>query len=343
MISEIVNLSTGPVAISSQVMNAFSEPPISHRSAAFKKLYNKTTDLLSNTFHVKKTFLLTGSGTLANEVMLQEIKHIDGKGLILSNGEFGERLIEQARRNNLNFITNQTNWGRSFNINEIKGTILRNSVKWILFSHCETSTGVINDLDQLIGLAKSCNCLGFVDCMSTVGTVPLDLSEVAMATASSGKGLASIPGLAIIFSNIDLSLKEESPVYLDLTHYSINEGIPFTLSSNLVKALYVSICQKLRPGHYELIQHYGEQFFNMLTDHGFVPFSDANTKVFTIVTSGKSKSDFYRYMMQKKILLSNESKYLTSRGWCQLATLGYYTESQLKFVLSSIKRYPPEV
>lgn len=61
MISEIVNLSTGPVGISSKVMNAFREPPISHRSVAFKKLYNKTTDLLSAAFHVKKTFLLTGT------------------------------------------------------------------------------------------------------------------------------------------------------------------------------------------------------------------------------------------------------------------------------------------
>lgn len=343
MISEIVNLSTGPVAISPKVMNAFKEPPISHRSVAFKKLYNKTTDLLSAAFHVKQTFLLTGSGTLANEVMLQEIKCIRGKGLILSNGEFGERLIEQARRNNLNFIRNEIDWGKSFNINEIKKIILHKSVKWILFAHCETSTGVINDLDQLIGLATSCNCLGFVDCMSTVGTRPLNLSQVAMATASSGKGLASVPGLAIIFSNMELSLKKESPVYLDLIHYSINAGIPFTLSSNLVKALYASIFQKLRSGHYELLQHYGEQFFKSLNDHGFVPFSDANSKVFTIVTSGKRKSDFYRYMKQKKILLSNESKYLTIRGWCQLATLGYYTEKQLRFVLSSIKRYPSHI
>ena len=343
MISEVVNLSTGPVAISPKVMNAFKELPISHRSVAFKKLYRKTIDLLNAAFHVKQTFLLTGSGTLANEVMLQEIKHLHAKGLILSNGEFGERLVEQARRNNLNFIKNEIDWGKPFNTDEIKEMILSKSVKWILFSHCETSTGVMNDLDELAGLGESCNCLVFVDCMSTVGTMPLNLSKVAMATASSGKGLASVPGLAIIFSNIELSVKKESPVYLDLTHYSINAGIPFTLSSNLVKALYVSIFQKLRPDHYELIRTYGEQFFKILNDQGFVPFSDANTKVFTIVTSGKRKSDFYRYMKQKNILLSNESGYLTTRGWCQLATLGYYTERQLRFVLSSLKQYSAHI
>lgn len=338
MISEIVNLTTGPVGISTQVINALKEPPISHRSVAFKELYNKTSDLLSEAFHTKQTFLLTGSGTLANEVMLQEIKYIGGKGLILSNGEFGERLIEQGHRNNLNFIKHELDWGKSFDLHEIEKIILAGAVNWILFPHCETSTGVINELDKLAALAKSYNCLCFVDCMSTVGTMPLNLSGVAMATASSGKGLASVPGLALIFSNIEPSLKQDGPVYLDLAHYSTNAGIPFTLSSNLVNALYTSICQKLRPRQYELVQHYGKQFFKILNACDFVPFSDANTKVFTIVTSKNKMTGFYRHMNQNKLLLSNESKYLKTRGWCQLATFGYYSEKQLNYVLNSLSK-----
>ena len=339
MISEIVNLSTGPVGISAQVMKALSEPPISHRSVAFRQLYNKTCDVLSTAFEVKQTFLLTGSGTLANEVMLQEIKYIGGKGLILSNGEFGHRLIEQARRNHLDFITYELDWGKPFDIHTIEQLMLPEAINWILFPHCETSTGVINDLDKLAALAKTHNCLCFVDCMSTVGTMPLNLSEVAMATASSGKGLASVPGLAIIFSNIEPSLKKDGPVYLDLAHYSSNAGIPFTLSSNLVKALYTSICQKLRTSQYELVQHYGKQFFNILNLRDFVPYSNDNTKVFTIITSENRMAGFYQHMDQNKLLLSNESAYLKTRGWCQLATFGFYTERQLKYVVNSLANY----
>jgi aspartate aminotransferase-like enzyme len=340
MISEIVNLSTGPVAISAEVMNALSEPPISHRSVAFRQLYNKTSELLSTAFHVKQTFLLTGSGTLANEVMLQEIKYISGKGLILSNGEFGGRLIEQARRNNLNFITHELNWGQPFEITEIEKIISTGAVNWILFAHCETSTGIINDLDKFVALAKSHHCLCFADCMSTVGTKPLNLSGLTMATASSGKGLASVPGLAVIFSNIEPALKKEGPVYLDLAQYSNNAGIPFTLSSNLLKALYTAICQKLQPAQYELVQHYGKQFFQILHACDFVPFSDANTKVFTIVTPGNKRTGFYQHLNQNKLLLSNESQYLKNRGWCQLATFGFYTEKQLNHVLNSLSKLP---
>ena len=88
-----INVSTGPVGITRQVQKALQEPPLSHRSIAFRNLYDQTTAFLSYSFHVRETYLLTGSGTLANEVMLQEIKCTEGKGLILSNGEFGNRLI----------------------------------------------------------------------------------------------------------------------------------------------------------------------------------------------------------------------------------------------------------
>ncbi|HEY0678127.1 MAG TPA: aminotransferase class V-fold PLP-dependent enzyme [Chitinophagaceae bacterium] len=334
MTSGIVNLSTGPVGITTQVLNALKEPPVSHRSAEFIKLYNRTTSLLSNEFNVKQTYLLTGSGTLANEVMLQEIKHLRGKGLILSNGEFGRRLVDQSTRNNINFDKYDIAWGASFDLNEVEKKIIDSSAAWILFCHSETSTGVINKLDEISAIAKRNKCLCFVDCMSTAGTMPIDLSEVTMASASSGKGLACVPGLAIIFSNISPSLKSDSPVYLDLGYYA-QTGIPFTLSSNLVKALLVSVLQKLTQSQYDLLQFYRAEIFSVLNQYNFVPFSNADSKVFTLVNAGYA-NNLTGQLKKKQLLLSSESEYLKTRGWTQLATFGYYTEKQLKYVLKCL-------
>ena len=199
MISEPINLSTGPVGLSQSVMKALAQAPISHRSVEFTNLHHKTTNFLSEAFSVKQTFILTGSGTLANEVMLHEIKLLSGKGIIISNGEFGERITAQAQRNNLNFIVVKEAWGAAFNLTLIEQKIKDLKLSWLLFCHCETSTGMINNLQELIRITNENGCKCFADCMSTVGVVPMDLSGVAMATASSGKGLASIPGIAIIF------------------------------------------------------------------------------------------------------------------------------------------------
>jgi aspartate aminotransferase-like enzyme len=294
--------------------------------------------LLCTAFNVRETFVLTGSGTLANEAMLQQVKYISGSGIILSNGEFGSRLIEQSRRNNINFVAYKLEWGKTFDLEEIEKTIKHHSAKWILFCHCETSTGVINDLNEITALANLYKCMCFVDCMSTVGTMPIDLSKVSMATASSGKGLACIPGLAIIFSNIQLSLNRRTPVYLDLAHYSAHSGVPFTVSSNLLKGLYISIRQKLNEGQFELMQQYGGQIFKILKEHDLVPFSHWHTKVFTIATAGIKNKKFIEEVRGRGVGLSYESDYLKSRRWCQLATFGYYKERQLKYVISSLNK-----
>jgi aspartate aminotransferase-like enzyme len=285
---------------------------------------------------VRDTYLLTGSGTLANEVMLQEIKYLGGKGLILSNGEFGNRLITQANRNGLDFLTYELEWGNAFNMTTIGNLLIDPSVKWLLCCHCETSTGMINDLKPLTDVADTYNCRCFVDCMSTVGTAPLDLSGVAMATASSGKGLASIPGLAVVYSNIEPAIKSACPIYLDLYHYKTTAGIPFTIPSNLLKALYISAHQKLQEEQHDLIQAYRKTFFSILSDAAMVPFSNEHTSVFTIVLPGSITKQFTRHMTQKHLLLSYESDYLKKRRWCQLATFGYYTEKQLKQVSNAL-------
>lgn len=336
MLSETVNVSTGPVGISAEVQNALAAPCISHRSLAFSKLYHNTLIFLCNQFNVQQTFLLSGSGTLANEAMLWQIKMQGGKGLILSNGEFGSRLIKQAKRNCLDFTEHVLNWGELFDIAEVARLIKLNQAEWLLFCHCETSTGVINDLYKLTAIATINNCLCFVDCMSTVGTYSLDFSKVAMATASSGKGLASVPGLAIVFSNIAMQTADNVPVYLDLQHYALKDGVPFTISSNLVNALYISIQQKLQANQFDLIQEYGERFYNRLSKQQIIPFSNQLSKVFTIVLADNTRSTFISKMQYKQILFSYESEYLKERHWCQLATFGYYKKSDLNYVLHAL-------
>lgn len=334
MISETVNLTTGPVAISANIRSALAEMPVSHRSPEFRKLYKQTTSFLCDELQVKNTSLLTGSGTLANEVMIQQVKATGGKGLILSNGEFGNRLIEQCKRNELEFQTYIVEWGQQFDLSIVESLVGKYKIRWILFCHCETSTGIINDINGLTTIAKENFCRCYVDCMSTIGTAALNLSQVTMATGSSGKGLASIPGIALVFSNVESQPVNDSPVYLDLGYYFSKQGIPFTLSSNLLKALYVSICEKLNPVQYELIKVYRKKIFTILNEQGVVPYNNSHSVVFTLVSPPK---ELIEHVERSNILFSHQSNYLEERGWYQLGTFGYYTEKQLQYVVASLQ------
>lgn len=333
-----INVSTGPVQIAPQVMAALASAPISHRSIAFLQLYTNTTNFLCNQFQVSRCYLLTGSGTAANEAMLWQIKVQGGKGLILSNGEFGERLVQQANRCRLDFVEMKLAWGQAFDLIAIETAIKQNNINWLLFCHCETSTGMMNDLDGLIEIGNQNNCLCFVDCMSSLGTYAFHLSKVAMATASSGKGLASIPGIGIVFSNISLLSSTVVPLYFDLTKYDEKQGIPFTISSNLVYALYVAMQQKLQQQQFALIDSFAQNCFQFLKESGLLPFDNSGSKVFTIALPENRQRDVINQLKNEQLVFSYESEYLKTRGWCQVALLGYFTANELNYFMGALKK-----
>jgi aspartate aminotransferase-like enzyme len=343
MISEMnhttYNFSTGPVIISPEVQLALAAPAISHRSKEFGKLYNDTRDYLCKQFNTRDVFIISGSGTVANEAMMWQIKMQGRTGLILSNGEFGLRLIEQARRTSLNFLEHSLMMGKQFDVSIIKTIISQHKINWVLFCHCETSTGVINDLEKISAICAANNSLCFVDCMSTVGTYSLDLSQITMATASSGKGLGSVPGLGIIFSNKEISCSPSIPLYLDLGYYKKKDGIPFTISSNLLNPLYVSIRQKLNDEYFGLIHDYSNECWRMLRNNNLLPFCNRNSKVFTL----SSHRNFISKLKAEHILISYESEYLLKRDFCQIAFFGYYSQSDLNKLTQILNEYPDSI
>ncbi|MEP6748639.1 MAG: aminotransferase class V-fold PLP-dependent enzyme [Bacteroidota bacterium] len=331
-----INFSTGPVNISTEVRQALIAPSVSHRSATFQKLYNSTATFLCEQFNTKNVFFITGSGTAANEMMIWQIKMRGGKGLILSNGEFGLRLIEQSKRASLQFAEYNLNFGEPFDLKKIETIVTEEKIKWVLLCHCETSTGVVYDLDLISTLCAKNNCSCYVDCMSTVGTNAIDLSQVTMATASSGKGFASVAGLGIIFSNTALITSSTTPLYLDLSYYLNKNGIPFTLSSNLLNALYVSIKQKFLPEQMKLIDHYSYECFQVLRSFNLLPFSNEQSKVFTI-SPGNSIREFAAALTNKQVITSYESGYLRQRNLLQIAFFGYYQKTELDKLLTALK------
>jgi aspartate aminotransferase-like enzyme len=337
MDSGVINLSTGPVQITAEVKQALINLPIPHRSKEFADLLRTTSEILTKEYKVKNCFLLTGSGTLANDVMLHQVRSAGGKGLILANGEFGERLIDQATRIGLDFIILKLPWGEPFDLHETEQLIRDQSLTWMIFTHCETSTGVINDLDGLSSIAGKYYCRAYVDCMSTIGTKPIDLSKITMATASSGKGLASIPGIAIVLSNIDPLPDPATPSYFDLAQYLNKSGVPFTLSSNLLDALKASIRQKLTYKQYSLREVYSEKISVILSSAGLLRFDHKHTHVFTLVPSPDEYDMLLEAFMRAGLIVSYESEYLRKRKWIQLALFNFYTERELISVVNKLE------
>src|SRR5258708_2478554 len=115
-----VNFLPGPVTVKREVKRAFEQAPESHRADAFLKDFEAARKILCELVQAQNVELLLGSGTLANDVIGGQLTLETKRGLVLSNGEFGYRLIDGARRWRLDFDALEFSWGQPFDFAAIR-------------------------------------------------------------------------------------------------------------------------------------------------------------------------------------------------------------------------------
>ena len=204
---EVVNLSTGPVAIHAEVAAAFAASPQSHRSRGFDEELRALKASLCALVNARYVEVLLGSATLGNDAVAAQLSLLGTHGVVVSNGEFGERLADHASRARLDFEHVKFEWGAPFDL----AAIAERPFDWLWIAACETSTGVLNDVAALEAICHSRGAKLCVDAVSAIGAVPLDLSNVWLATGASGKALASYPGLALVFHREPIGVSARTP------------------------------------------------------------------------------------------------------------------------------------
>jgi aspartate aminotransferase-like enzyme/GNAT superfamily N-acetyltransferase len=338
-----VALLPGPVAIGPLVRQAFAGVPLSHRSKAFMADFADMRQSICRLVGTRHAEILLGSGTLANDVIAGQLSLISGSGLVLSNGEFGDRLIDHATRFGLRFKALSSEWGEPFDPDRIRQMLKQNrDLDWLWAVHCETSSGILNDIDLLQELCAPRGIRVCLDCISSIGTMPLDLSEVFLASGVSGKGLAAFPGLSIVFYNHEIApARNVLPRYLDLALYRKCEGVPFTTSSNLLYALRAAL-QQFDVKRFQIIQEISAWLRAELTRLGFRlvgPPAPTSPAVTTIRLPDSISSEWVgRKLNEAGFQLSYRSQYLRIRNWIQICMMGEVDRDNLVELVELLKR-----
>lgn len=322
---EVVNLLPGPVSVRPDVVDAFHGTPESHRAPAFDEDLRALKARLCALAGMQYVEILLGSGTLSNDTVAAQLSIHGGHGLVLSNGEFGERLVDHATRARLDFEHMRFGWGEPMDIDSVRQTIEDTNAAWVWMVACETSAGVLNDVAALSQIARERKIKLCLDCVSALGAVPLDLSDVWLATGASGKALASYPGLSMVFHHHKINPSNSLPRYLDLGLYA-RDGVPFTHSSNLVRALRAAVDGVDWPTRFEQIVTTGAWLHGRLRAAGFTLIGDHATPAPHVVTielpSRLRSDDVARDLERAGFLLSYASGYLRERNWIQICLMG---------------------
>jgi aspartate aminotransferase-like enzyme len=302
----------GPVEIAEPVRLALHRLALSHRSEEFVARFEGVRASLRAMTGARHAALFEGSGTLANDVVAGAL---EGPGLILINGEFGSRLANQARGWSLAYRVLEWPWGQAWDLDQIDRALSRGA-DWIWGVHLETSTGMVNNIQGLASLAKRRGVRLCLDCVSSLGAIPLNLEDVWLASGVSGKALGSYAGVAMVFASEILAKRRAVPVYLDLEAALRTEGSRFTFASPLIVALEAAL---------ELQRDYaplGGLVREKLRSLSIPPMVEGAAAAPTVTTFAPPKPGFLELCKSLGYWIGGESQYLRQRGLVQIATMG---------------------
>jgi aspartate aminotransferase-like enzyme len=336
---EPVCLLPGPVAIAPAVHEAFHQPPIYHRGPEFIALFQKVRRSLAEMVGVRDVALLNGSGTLGNEVVAATLaaEAREGRGVLLVNGEFGRRLSRQAERFGLQPTVLSWPWGKPWDLDEIDNALSHEPAgSWVWGVHLESSTGVLNNLPGLLQIARRRGIRVCVDCISSLGAVPLELRQVYLATGATGKSLGSYAGIAIIFADartLDKLDTSRVPSYLDLPAALASAGPRYTFPSPNLVALEAALAEyataekaRSRHEHYAALGVYIRQQLRRL---GLEPLADDACAAPVVTTfaplNGETSEAFVARCHFWGFAIGGQSGYLAERRLVQIATMGAVT------------------
>ncbi|MCK4564311.1 MAG: aminotransferase class V-fold PLP-dependent enzyme [Verrucomicrobia bacterium] len=332
------NFLPGPVDFSKQVQEVYNNKPCSHRGDVFVQDFQTVRKLLCELLNVQQAEIIMGSGTLANDAVAGQLALLCAPGLILVSGEFGRRLVKNANGAKLFFQILEIPEGQSFQRPEIEKALRDNpDIEWIWGTHCETSTGVLNDLEMYKQVCSARGLKLCMDCISSIGTVSVDLSGIYLASGTSGKGLASISGLSMVFHNHDLKpAPDYLPCALDLGIYQASNGIPYTIQSNLVYALLAALKTRDWGKRFKDVRGWSTTIRRKLAAIDapiLAPDSCAMPAVVTIALPEIHSSEAIGDVLKEHgVLISYRSGYLLERNWIQACMMGAENRPTEKFV-----------
>jgi aspartate aminotransferase-like enzyme len=201
----------------------------------------------------------------------------------------------------------------------------------------------LNDLAALKELCARRGVKLCVDAMSSIGTLPVDLTGVHLATCASGKGLRSYAGISMVFHHDEIkSAPDRLPRYLDLGYYAAHQGIPFTFSSNLLHALHAAIRRVDWAKRYADTEEWLGQLRTRLTEMDFqLVGSTATTSPAVITLALPPEMDSVKIgdaMQEAGYLLSYNSDYLRGKNWLQICLMGEVSREKVVAVGNALIR-----
>lgn len=262
-------MTPGPTTVPERVRTAMSRPihnPDVQRE--FVEFHRSLTDDLGRVYGTDDDIvLLGGEGVLGLEASLASILDGGEKVLCLSNGLYGESFEDFVESHGGEVVPCSSSYTDPLDVEHAKSLLASHDIEIATMVHCETPTGILNDLDEILALCAAEGVITVVDAVSSLGGTPVPTDDIDICIGASQKCFSSPPGVTMLSVSDDawdtIHKTEQTSFYTNLAPWEeladeTNEQFPYThLVSNLY-ALDESVSMLLEEGLEEVYDRHAD-------------------------------------------------------------------------------------
>ncbi|TKD70935.1 2-aminoethylphosphonate aminotransferase [Pseudalkalibacillus hwajinpoensis] len=221
------------------------------------------------------TIMFGGSGTAAVESILSSV--VDKEAIVIvNNGAYGERMLKIATIYGLNVLEYRSPLESAIDLIKLELLIQNARVKisHLMIVHCETTTGLLNNIEAVGKICEKHNVAMIVDAMSSYGAIPIDMKRmnISYLAASSNKNLQGMAGVSFVIANNEQldKIKEIKPrnLYLNLSeqyeHFVSTKQMRFTPPVQTLYALRQAILETQWEGIERRYNRYSKSWRTLL-------------------------------------------------------------------------------
>ena len=175
-----------------------------------QKIRTEILNLAQASPKVYTTVLMQGSGSFGVEAVLHTAIGKEDKCLIITNGNYGERMVSMAKCIGIKYIIYSVDYHTYPKVEEIERIFKSDKdITHIAMVHCETTTGILNPIRDIAKLCVQYDKTFILDAMSSFGGIQINVQELGIdyLISSANKCIQGVPGFSFIVAKIEKLLE----------------------------------------------------------------------------------------------------------------------------------------
>ncbi len=300
--------------------------------------------------------IMQGSGTFAIEAALGSLCPVRRKKtLVVANGAYGDRAAAILQKIGRPFIKIDSGDSTAPTVEDVKAALEADKlISHVWMIHCETTSGIINPIDEIAKAVKAAGKAFMVDAMSSFGALPLDMkaTDMDVMVSSSNKCIEGIPGFSYVLvkrSLLEASEGASHSVVLDLFEQwkglQANGQFRFTPPTHALVAFHQALKEHEASGgvlgRQARYQRNAATLVRSMRDLGFSTLLDDNEAGPIIQTFLTPRDPNFKFEKFYEALRARGFAIypgrLTKRPSFRIGTIGQVDEDVMKAVVSAIK------